>query len=134
MLARCGTGRPATKPPTLHKIVAVQRRGNEELRQLARDMHERQRPPGEILAALLERVRLLAAATGFRPRGCLSIVRELPGHEKYDPVSDAEAVEKQWRADHLAIGRRFTERAGSIEAERVRRVIENYLKEQQYGK
>ena len=103
---------------------AVARRGLSALRDLAQALHQRRRPPIEILLALHEHGRLLASAQGYRLHGMLPVVRELPGLERWDPDAEAERVEAEWRRRAEALADWLRSHTGEALAERICRAAE----------
>lgn len=103
----------------------AQERGIAELRDLVHDMAARCREPGEILAALAVRSRLLASATGYRIAPITPLLREF--FPDYDAVTDAEHAEEEYRRRALVLADWLAERAGSLEAEDLVRAVERHL-------
>lgn len=76
-----------------------------ELRELAADLHRRQRAPLDIFEALLDRSTLLAAANQITPIPVRDFVRALPGLSSWNPE------------------RAFDEYAAAVVADRRRRAV-----------
>ncbi len=133
------TVHPADTPPSLpsRRAEIVEQRCLAELREIASALHDRRRPPIEILSALHHHARLLALAHGYRLHAMLSLVRELPGLERWCPVEEGERVEADWRRRALALADWLTRHAGEGVAEEAVRVAEEiaarHIEEADYG-
>ena len=112
-----------------YRAAVIQERGLDALRQIAAEMHARQRPAVEILAALYDHGELLAEAHGYQLHPMALLIRELPGLESFDPVAEEQAMmaERRRRAEVLSDWAR--RHAGTVAVEQVACLVEQWAAE-----